>query len=197
MYATAGYLEDARTVRWRVNLVDKNDRAEGIDAFKDRIRAVLASDARLRTRAVSDPPMIEGLGDFPPVLMHVVGRDFGELAKEADFLVGAMREIPGLTDIQLKDSPGKPELHVEVDRDAAARLGVPAGAIGLQVRLATQGEVAGKIREGRRESEIRVRLAEEDRASERAIESLWIATRERSGRARAGRDASPPRPAPR
>jgi HAE1 family hydrophobic/amphiphilic exporter-1 len=176
VYATAGYLEDARMVRWRVNLVDKNARPDGAEVYKDRIRAILAGDERLRTRAVSDPPMIEGLGDFPPILMHVVGRDFGELAKQADFLVRTMREIPALTDIQLKDSPGKPELHVQVDRDQAARVGVPAGAIALQVRLATQGEVAARIREGRRDSEVRVRLAEEDRASPRALESLWIAT---------------------
>lgn len=66
VYATLGYMEDARMVRWRVNLVDKNRRAVGIDEFKDRIRAILASDERLRTRSVSDPPMIEGLGDCRP-----------------------------------------------------------------------------------------------------------------------------------
>jgi hydrophobic/amphiphilic exporter-1 (mainly G- bacteria), HAE1 family len=176
VYSTVGYMEDARMVRWRVNLVDKNTRAQGVDWFKDRVREILASDARLRTRAVSDPPMIEGLGDFPPILMHVTGRDFGELGRQADFLVEAMRSNPGLADIQLKDSPGRPELRVDVDRDQAARLGVPAGAVALQVRLATQGEIAGKLREGRRESEIRVRLAEEDRSSEGAIESMWIAT---------------------
>jgi hydrophobe/amphiphile efflux-1 (HAE1) family protein len=176
VYSTIGYMEDARMVRWRVNLVDKSARDEGIDVFKDRVREILASDAKLRTRAVSDPPMLEGLGDYPPILMHVTGRDFAELAKEADFMVRTMRSIPALADIQLKDSPGRPELHVEVDRDQAARLGVPAGAVALQVRLATQGEVAGKLREGRRESEIRVRLAGEDRESERAIEVMWIAT---------------------
>ncbi|HEY6097975.1 MAG TPA: efflux RND transporter permease subunit, partial [Anaeromyxobacter sp.] len=176
VYATVGYMEDARMVRWRVNLVDKNSRALGIDAFKDRVREILASDGRLRTRAVSDPPMLEGLGDFPPILMHVTGRDFGELAKQADAMVKAMQSIPALADIQLKDSPGRPELRVDVDREQAARLGVPAGSVALQVRLATQGEIAGKLREGRRESEIRVRLAGEDRDSERAIESMWIAT---------------------
>jgi len=176
VYATIGYLEDARMVRWRVNLVDKNSRAENADVFKDRVREILASDTRLRTSAVSDPPMLEGLGDFPPILMHVTGRDFGELAKEADFVVKAMRAIPALADIQLKDSPGRPELHADVDREQAARLGIPAGAVALQVRLATQGEIAGKLREGRRESEIRVRLAGEDRDSARAIESMWIAT---------------------
>jgi multidrug efflux pump subunit AcrB len=44
------------------------------------------------------------------------------------------------------------------------------------VRLATEGEVAGKLREGRRESEIRVRLAAEERGSQQAIGSMWIAT---------------------
>jgi hydrophobe/amphiphile efflux-1 (HAE1) family protein len=176
VYATAGYQEDARMVRWRVNLVDKNTRPEGAEAYKDRIRAVLAGDPRLRSHSVSDPPLIEGLGDFPPILMHVVGRDFSQLAKEADFLVRTMREIPALSDIQLKDSPGKPELHVDVDRDQAARAGVPAGAIALQVRLATEGEIAAKVREGRRDSEVRVRLAEEDRASARALGAMWIAT---------------------
>lgn len=176
VYATVGYMEDARAVRWRVNLVDKNARAEGIDRYKDLVREILASDGHLRTRAVSDPPMLEGLGDYPPILMHVIGRDFAELARQADFVVKAMSSIPALADIQLKDSPGRPELRVDVDRDQAARLGVPAGSVGLQVRLATQGEVAGRLREGRRESEIRVRLAGEDRDSERAIESIWIAT---------------------
>jgi multidrug efflux pump subunit AcrB len=176
VYATVGDQKDARQVRWRVNLVDKSRRAEGAEVYKDRIRAVLASDERLRTRAVLDPPIIEGLGDFPPILMHVVGRDFRQLATEADFLVQAMRSVPALTDIQLKDSPGRPELHVDVDRDEAARFGIPAGAVALQVRLATEGEIAGKIREGRRESEIRVRLAAEDRGSGRALESMWIAT---------------------
>jgi len=176
VYATAGYTEAARLARWRVNLVDKRARAEGVDAYKDRIREILASDTWLRTRAVSDPPTIEGLGDWPPILMHITGRDFAQLAREAEFMVGVMRSIPALTDIELKDSPGAPELHVDVDRDQAARVGLPAGAVGLQVRLATQGEVAGKLREGRRESEIRVRLAGEDRESRRALEAMWIAT---------------------
>jgi hydrophobic/amphiphilic exporter-1 (mainly G- bacteria), HAE1 family len=176
VYSTVGDQEDTRLVRWRVNLVDKGARPDGVEQYKDWIRAILAGDDRLATRAVSDPPMMEGLGDFPPILMHVTGRDFGQLRKEADFIVAAMAGIPALTDVQLKDSPGRPELHVDVDREEAARLGVPAGAVGLQVRLATQGEVAGKLREGRRESDIRVRLAAEDRESPGALGSMWIAT---------------------
>jgi hydrophobe/amphiphile efflux-1 (HAE1) family protein len=176
VYSTVGYMEDPRQLRWRVNLVDKSRRREGAEAFKERIRKILAGDPALLSSAVSDPPPMEGIGDFPPILMHILGRDYGQLRKEAAFLVETMKAIPALSDIQLKDSPGKPELHVEVSRDEAARLGLPAGGVGLQVRLATQGEVAGKIRQGRRESEIRVRLASDERGSPEALERLWIHT---------------------
>jgi hydrophobe/amphiphile efflux-1 (HAE1) family protein len=176
IYATAGYQEDARLVRWSVNLVHKTTRAQTSDTYKRWIRDVLATDPMLTARAVSDPPVIEGLGDWPPILMRVTGRDFDQLRKEADLLVATMRANPHLADIQLKDSPGKPELHALVNREEAARLGVPAGMVALQVRLATQGEVAAKLREGRRQSDIRVRLAAEDRESRQAIDGLWIAT---------------------
>ena len=176
VYSTVGYQEDARLVRWRVNLVDKSRRPDGIDAYKGWVRDLLASDELLRGRAVSDPPTMEGLGDYPPILMRVTGRDFGQLRQEADFVLAAMRRNPHLADIQLKDSPGKPELRALVNREEAARLGVAAGAVALQVRLATQGEVAGKLREGRRQSEIRVRLAGEDRESRGAIDAMWIGT---------------------
>lgn len=176
VYAVVGPQEDVRAARWRVSLVDKALRRERPEHFKQAIRAVLAGDPELRGAAVSDPPTIEGLGDFPPILMRIIGRDFDVLRREAAFMVETMRAIPALADIQLKDSPGKPELEVEVDRDEAARVGLTAGAIGLQVRLATQGEVAGKLRQGRREAEIRVRLAGEDRESVGALSRLWVAT---------------------
>ena len=176
VYSTLGPQEDVRLARWRVNLTDKSLRSETAEQMKRRLRAVLATEHSLVTSAVSDPPTIEGLGDFPPILMRVVGRDFSVLRSEAKFLVDTMRSMPALADVQLKDSPGKPELQIAVDRQESARAGVPAGSVALQVRLATQGEVAGKVREGRREAEIRVRLAGEDRDSALALTRMWVQT---------------------
>lgn len=176
VYSTVGYMEDARLARWIVNLVDKSRRSESALAYQEKTRRILAGEPSLATSAVSDPPMFEGMGDYAPIIMRVTGRDFGKLREEARWLVDTMRQIPALADVQLKDSPGKPELQVEVDRDEAARFGVPAGSVALQVRLATEGEVAGKVREGRRESEIRVRLAGEDRESPEAMRRMWIQT---------------------
>lgn len=149
---------------------------EPAEAFKERIRAIMARDKEILSSAVSDPPTIEGLGDYPPILMRVVGHDFSELRREAQFLTDTMNGIDALRDVQLKDSPGKPELQIEVRREEAARVGLTAGAVAMQVRLATQGEIAGKLRDARREAEIRVRLAPEDRESTGALQRLWIAT---------------------
>ena len=47
VYATVGYQDDARQARWRVNLVDKGRRADGVAVYQERIRAILAGDALL------------------------------------------------------------------------------------------------------------------------------------------------------
>ncbi len=57
VYSTVGYQEDARLVRWRVNLVDKHARPDAIDAYKGWIRDVLASD-----RMLSGPGRIRPAG---------------------------------------------------------------------------------------------------------------------------------------
>jgi HAE1 family hydrophobic/amphiphilic exporter-1 len=175
VYSIIGPQEDVRKARWRVKLVDKNLRKQGITVYQTRLRRLLAGVPQAKV-TVSDPPTLEGLGDYPPIIMQVTGRDFATLGKEAEFVAATLRSIPGTADVQIMDSPGKPEMQLLVDRQAAARLGAPAGAIAMQVRRATQGEVAGKIREGRREADIRVRMASEDRDSPAALDRLWIAT---------------------
>jgi multidrug efflux pump subunit AcrB len=175
VYSVVGPHEDVRKARWRVKLVDKNARPEGVESYKQKVRALLARDQQLLA-SVSDPPVIESGGDFPPIMLQVAGRDFAKLRQEAGFVADSLRAIPGTADVELKDSPGKPEVQLAVDRDEAARLGLTAGSVALQVRLATEGEVAGKLRQGRRESDIRVRLAAEDRSSPAALERMWIAT---------------------
>ncbi len=175
VYSVIGPQEDVRKARWRVKLVDKNRRKDGVASYQTKLRRLLAGVPQAKV-AVSDPPALEGLGDYAPIIMQVTGRDFVTLRKEAEFMAATLRSIPGTADVQIMDSPGKPEMQVLVDRQAAARVGAPAGAIAMQVRLATQGEVAGKIREGRREADIRVRMAGEDRDSPAALDRMWIAT---------------------
>ncbi|MBI5545767.1 MAG: efflux RND transporter permease subunit, partial [Deltaproteobacteria bacterium] len=173
VYAVIGEREEARRAYWRVNLVDKRQRSEGIGVYKEKLRAIFAKMPQA-SAAISDPPILEGLGEWPPLYMIITGPDFTKLREEAKVIADALRDTPGATDVKIKDTPGKPELQVKVDRDASARLGIPAAAIALQVRLATHGEVAGKLGEGQREAEIRVRLASDVRDSREDLADLQI-----------------------
>jgi HAE1 family hydrophobic/amphiphilic exporter-1 len=173
VYAVVGPQEQVEKVTWRVTTVDKQARSQSIDYYKQEVRRILAKVPQARF-SVANPPALEGLGDWPPIWMQVTGPEFDGLRREANVVAEALRSIPGTADVQVKDNPGKPELQVRIDREAASRIDLPAGAIAMQVRLATQGDVAGKIRQGRRESEIRVRLAIEGRESAEALQRMWI-----------------------
>jgi hydrophobe/amphiphile efflux-1 (HAE1) family protein len=105
--------------------------------------------ARLR-RALSGIP---GFSAFPnmPQNLNLGGRpsptnyqytissvDKEELYAFAPRLEGAMRNIPGLLDVNSDYQRGSRQAFVEVDRDAAARLGVPVESI-RRVLLAAYG----------------------------------------------------------
>jgi HAE1 family hydrophobic/amphiphilic exporter-1 len=113
---------------------------------RDSIEVV---QARLR-KATSGIP---GIGAFPnvPQNLNLGGRpsptnyqytisavDKDELYAFAPKLEQAMRGIPGLVDVNSDYQRGARQAFVEVDRDAAARLGVPVDAI-RRVLLAAYG----------------------------------------------------------
>ncbi len=173
VYAVIGPQGEVNKAQWRVRMVDKNARPQNLAWYKAEIRKALAKMPQA-TFSVVDPPALEGLGDWPPIWMQITGPDFATLRQEAEFVAEALRSIPGTADVLVKDNPGRPELQVKVNREEAARLGLPAGLIAMQVRLASNGEVAGKLRQGRHESEIRVRLAGEERGSPEALSRMWL-----------------------
>jgi HAE1 family hydrophobic/amphiphilic exporter-1 len=97
--------------------------------------------------------------------MDVLNR---EGARVAEMLHG----IPGTIDVKLGSNPPKPELTIKLDRTRAADLGLTATDIATQLRLALDGIVPAKLREGKDETDIRVRLREGDRGSIERIEGM-------------------------
>ncbi len=175
VYSVLGPQKEVNRAQWRVKMVPKEEREEDVNFYKDHLRRILGKLPQAQV-TVADPPTIEGLGDWPPIMMQVTGRDFAVLKKEADFLAEALRSIPGTADVQINDSPGRPELQAIVDREAASSVGLPAGAVAAQVRLASQGEIAGKLRQGHQEVEVRVRLRSDRRDGPVSLERLWLAS---------------------
>jgi len=172
VYAIIGLNGESNKVKLRALLTDKNDRKRNISQLKDEARARLVPNLPATEVSISDPPTIEGLGDFFPIMVRIVGPDLNVLGKESRFIAETLRKNGGTADVRIEANPPKPELAVQIDRTRAADLGLPASAIATQLRLAIQGEVAAKLREGKDETDIRVRLAERDRRSPEQVSRL-------------------------
>lgn len=176
-----GFGGDANTVRLRLMLKPRSERAMKMKQIKEEVRARLAALPPMEI-ALIDPPEVEGVGDFFPVMVYVMGPDFDGLTAEADRVAEVMRGLqtsggdPMLQDVRVIANPPKPELAIDIDRSRAADYGLSAGALGMQLRMAMNGATAGKLREGTQETDIVVRLSEADRASPETLPTLEVFT---------------------
>lgn len=106
----------------------------------------------------------------------VEGDDFGALRAAADDLKGWLRGIDGVHDVFDDATPGKSELEVVVDLEAAAAVGLTTVAVAQQVRDAFHGREATTVRRIDEDVELVVRYPRDDRALRATLEELWLAT---------------------
>ncbi len=97
-----------------------------------------------------------------------------ELDTVSKDIMTAIADVPGLVDLDRSSQPGKPELHVDVDRQRASRVGLSTAAVGSTVRTLINGQTASRYREKSREADIVVRLRPEDRSRLDDILSLSL-----------------------
>jgi HAE1 family hydrophobic/amphiphilic exporter-1 len=176
IYAIVGINGDVNKSRLRVLTVGKDARERGIQTLKEEARARLAP-ALVATRVnLSDPPMLEGLGDYYPIMVRITGPDIPRVTQEAERIAGILRELPGTADVRVEANPPKPEMQVRIDRARASDADVNAAGLATQLRMAISGDVVAKLREGTTETDIRVRLAEKDRATPERVRELEVYT---------------------
>ena len=173
VYAVVGVDEQVEKISWRVLMVPKTQRDNGLAYYKTEIRKILGQVPEAKF-TVTEAPLVDGMGDWPPVLMRVTGPDLAVLQREANFLAEALRHTHGAVDVQVNDSPARSELRVKESADPGVGVQLPAAAVGMQLRLATMGQVIGKLRGGAHEADIRVRLAETGWGSRDAIGRLPV-----------------------
>ena len=104
--------------------------------IQKRIRPFLDNipGTRIRFR-----PLAWGPPKFAPVVVKIIGPDLNVLRDLSTRVKEIMDKIPGAVDVKDDFSDAPPELRVEVDRNAAASLGVPLNSVALTLRGATAG----------------------------------------------------------
>ncbi len=145
---------------------------ELLERTRDLVRTI---DGPVSTEVVaqrSGPPT--GL----PVAIQVRGNDIEVLNRLAERIRLELESIPGVEDIRLDFVPGKKELRIRVDRDAAALVGLSNLDVASYVRTAYAGTIASVIKTPRGEIDVRVKFADSQRDGRGMLESLMIRTRD-------------------
>lgn len=108
--------------------------------------------------------------------LKVYGDDLDQLDRVSAHLKNVLATVPGVADLSLEANIGKPQIRIEVDRDALARYGLNADDVLTVVRNGIGGEPVGALLDGVRRFDISVRLDDASKASLPAIERIPLRT---------------------
>ena len=115
-------------------------------------------------------------GIAAPVQVNLSGDSFAVLGPLSDRLIAALRDVPGLVDVESSVELAQPVLGIQVNRAAASDLGVSLSQVGETLRPMLGGQVVGDwtAPDGRNFT-ITVRLPEDLRQDVTALGSLPVA----------------------
>ena len=108
--------------------------------------------------------------------LKLYGEDLNTLDRLSGQLKGVLDKVPGVADLSLEANKGKPQLVINVNRDAAARYGINANDILDVVQAGIGGKAVSTVIEGTRRFDIQVWLAPELRNSVQSISAIPIRT---------------------
>jgi cobalt-zinc-cadmium resistance protein CzcA len=160
-----------------VLVVLKKNRKRGLDEIE--------RDMRARTEHVPGVSILfttplgmridEGLGGTPADLsVRIFGPDLNTLTSLGEQAKSIMSRVEGIADLRAERMTGLPQLRIEVDRAATARVGLTPGDVIDAIRIGMVGEEVSRVWIGQRNYELVVRLQDDARNDVNAIGSLLI-----------------------
>ncbi len=110
------------------------------------------------------------------LVIKIIGEDIDELLRIGDAIIGEIKNISGVVDVQKSITLGRPYLEVHYKRDRLSSYGLNAGYVGNTISSLLKGQIASFYRVGDEEVGIRVRLDEKYRNSLSNIKNILIQT---------------------
>jgi hydrophobic/amphiphilic exporter-1 (mainly G- bacteria), HAE1 family len=123
--------------------------------------------------ALQDAHSIGG-GRTEQIQFNLRGSDMSELGAAAESIMAKMKSTPGFVDIDSTYRPGKPQIDVEIDRERAAAVGIPAASVGTTLRALLGRDKVGDFRVGVETYDINLRLPDHVRADIDAVGALTM-----------------------
>ncbi len=140
--------------------VSLNPAAPDVRGLDDIIEDMRESVTQTPGRAmISFLKLSGGPPTAKPISVKVRADDRAELRAAADAVKAIVANIPGARDVVDNDTPGRDELNLRVDVNAARNAGLDPGTVARLVRLHVDGEVVADLRDRGEKVELRVRAA--------------------------------------
>lgn len=158
-----------------VGLVSQAERSLSDVQILEKIRGQLPQLKNVRFEAIDMGQIMMG-GAQAPIEIKIFGQDLSQLKDIADDIVAQIEDVEGLRDLTHTFAEGKPEYHINIDRDKSSRMGLMVGQVANAVQSASLGRVATRYREGNEEIDVRVRFQKKFRDNLDDIRNIPIAT---------------------
>ncbi|PTL75243.1 efflux RND transporter permease subunit [Vitiosangium sp. GDMCC 1.1324] len=160
-----------------VLVVLKKDRRRGMDALEDAMREAVSRVPGVSVLFTTPLGMRidEGLGGSPAdVSVRIFGPDLEQLAQLAERARAVMARVEGMEDLRVEKLSGLPQLRIDVNRAAVARVGLTPGDVIRAVRVGLVGEEESQVWLGQRRFDLVLRLADHHRGDINAIRNLLV-----------------------
>lgn len=108
--------------------------------------------------------------------LKIYGEDLNTLDRLSSQLKAILETVPGVADLSLEANKGKPQMIIEVNRDAAARYGINADEILEVVQAGIGGKSVSTLIDGIKRFDIAVWLAPQFRDNVENISNIPIRT---------------------
>lgn len=139
-----------------IKLVPAGERRRGQEAVIEDLRRRVAAIPGARITVQPSGGLMSSGG--PPITISVKGDDFQVVQSLADEVAARLRTVPGTREVETSTGEALPELHVVVDNERAASLGLSVAQVGQALRAAVEGVTATRYQVAGREMDVRVRL---------------------------------------
>ncbi len=117
----------------------------------------------------------EGLGGTPAdISVKIFGPDAQRLADLAESATGIIRDVEGMEDVRAEALVGLPQLTVQVDREATARVGLTPGDVIEAVQIGLAGQEVSEVWVGQRRFDLIVKLAPDFRRDTATLSTIMV-----------------------
>ena len=151
--------------RLSINVGDKQQRERTLFTLMPLARQAALQVAGIEVDSVEETGQHGPPGK--PVNLGVRGSDLQQLQQATDQLMAALRQVKGVSDVASSLSDADPALNVQLQRDAAANLGVDLARVGntLSVLLGGSTATTWEAPDGENYS-VRLQIPRDERAAE-------------------------------